>query len=600
MQLEDRIKCLKNKLECIGTRDLLGMISIHFLTFAKDAKGIAEQSDIFGKTKLMSPQKQYIYLAGLLMSTEDKSSGCATRGDDSRVYEEFENDVQEITLNYIRTFLDVDPKSTREDIERNLVSMDAFVSYFDMGILRYPEQTIELFRMLYSGFDAELEGLTGLTTADYIAFYELVSDTFAEAMSVSQYAVNDIKRLLDSFNPFAVDVEKEYDRFMSFAHGDASTKLQNAMDNMNSIKAKDVVKTFGKEKGEKLLEIFGLYRKARDFQYYNGKNPFAEKPLSWIDNGETLFIVHPQFLLNAIFEYVTNILENPNNHFAEKYKKAKADIVENQFLKMLKSIFGERTIYHTSVCEERGTKEHDIVVEFENYILIIEVKASKVREPFFNPEKGYVRVKDHFNSDVGIGGAYEQAIILKRFIESKEEVTLYENKKDRFEIHDISKKEILPIVFTLNQFGGLAINTSRLLEKDQHQPYPWVCNLHDLENIIEILNYLGKTPNDFIEYIIWRNQNHEKIIASDELDVIERYFIDEQIKVTKEWEYLFFPPNGPSLIDKIYYNKQGIPYDYTVTSTPSKKTPKIGRNEHCPCGSGKKFKKCCIGKGIYD
>ena len=598
--MEDRIKCLKNKLECIGTRDLLGMISIHFLTFAKDAKGIAEQSDIFGKTKLMSPQKQYIYLAGLLMSTEDKSSGCATRGDDSRVYEEFENDVQEITLNYIRTFLDVDPKSTREDIERNLVSMDAFVSYFDMGILRYPEQTIELFRMLYSGFDAELEGLTGLTTADYIAFYELVSDTFAEAMSVSQYAVNDIKRLLDSFNPFAVDVEKEYDRFMSFAHGDASTKLQNAMDNMNSIKAKDVVKTFGKEKGEKLLEIFGLYRKARDFQYYNGKNPFAEKPLSWIDNGETLFIVHPQFLLNAIFEYVTNILENPNNHFAEKYKKAKADIVENQFLKMLKSIFGERTIYHTSVCEERGTKEHDIVVEFENYILIIEVKASKVREPFFNPEKGYVRVKYHFNSDVGIGGAYEQAIILKRFIESKEEVTLYENKKDRFEIHDISKKEILPIVFTLNQFGGLAINTSRLLEKDQHQPYPWVCNLHDLENIIEILNYLGKTPNDFIEYIIWRNQNHEKIIASDELDVIERYFFDEQIKVTKEWEYLFFPPNGPSLIDKIYYNKQGIPYDYTVTSTPSKKTPKIGRNEHCPCGSGKKFKKCCIGKGIYD
>lgn len=598
--MEDRIKCLKNKLECIGTRDLLGMISIHFLTFAKDAKGIAEQSDIFGKTKLMSPQKQYIYLAGLLMSTEDKSSGCATRGDDSRVYEEFENDVQEITLNYIRTFLDVDPKSTREDIERNLVSMDAFVSYFDMGILRYPEQTIELFRMLYSGFDAELEGLTGLTTADYIAFYELVSDTFAEAMSVSQYAVNDIKRLLDSFNPFAVDVEKEYDRFMSFAHGDASTKLQNAMDNMNSIKAKDVVKTFGKEKGEKLLEIFGLYRKARDFQYYNGKNPFAEKPLSWIDNGETLFIVHPQFLLNAIFEYVTNILENPNNHFAEKYKKAKADIVENQFLKMLKSIFGERTIYHTSVCEERGTKEHDIVVEFENYILIIEVKASKVREPFFNPEKGYVRVKDHFNSDVGIGGAYEQAIILKRFIESKEEVILYENKKDRFEIHDISKKEILPIVFTLNQFGGLAINTSRLLEKDQHQPYPWVCNLHDLENIIEILNYLGKTPNDFIEYIIWRNQNHEKIIASDELDVIERYFFDEQIKVTKEWEYLFFPPNGPSLIDKIYYNKQGIPYDYTVTSTPSKKTPKIGRNEHCPCGSGKKFKKCCIGKGIYD
>ena len=27
---------------------------------------------------------------------------------------------------------------------------------------------------------------------------------------------------------------------------------------------------------------------------------------------------------------------------------------------------------------------------------------------------------------------------------------------------------------------------------------------------------------------------------------------------------------------------------------------KIGRNEPCPCGSGKKFKQCCMGKGVYD
>ncbi|MDK9721646.1 MAG: SEC-C metal-binding domain-containing protein [Rhodospirillales bacterium] len=23
-------------------------------------------------------------------------------------------------------------------------------------------------------------------------------------------------------------------------------------------------------------------------------------------------------------------------------------------------------------------------------------------------------------------------------------------------------------------------------------------------------------------------------------------------------------------------------------------TPKVGRNDLCPCGSGKKFKKCCL------
>jgi len=30
------------------------------------------------------------------------------------------------------------------------------------------------------------------------------------------------------------------------------------------------------------------------------------------------------------------------------------------------------------------------------------------------------------------------------------------------------------------------------------------------------------------------------------------------------------------------------------------KKSKIGRNDPCPCGSGKKFKKCCMEKGIYD
>lgn len=29
-------------------------------------------------------------------------------------------------------------------------------------------------------------------------------------------------------------------------------------------------------------------------------------------------------------------------------------------------------------------------------------------------------------------------------------------------------------------------------------------------------------------------------------------------------------------------------------------TKKPGRNDPCPCGSGKKFKKCCLGKGLYD
>ncbi|MGH7271990.1 MAG: SEC-C metal-binding domain-containing protein [Polyangiaceae bacterium] len=31
-----------------------------------------------------------------------------------------------------------------------------------------------------------------------------------------------------------------------------------------------------------------------------------------------------------------------------------------------------------------------------------------------------------------------------------------------------------------------------------------------------------------------------------------------------------------------------------LARTPPRAAPKIGRNDPCPCGSGKKFKKCCV------
>ena len=598
--MEEKIRALKDKLQNIETRDLLGMIGIHFMTFANDAMDFAIQSDMFNKTNLISPQKQYTYLAGLLMSTEDKSNGQITEMEENTIYSELENDVQEITLEYTKTFLDFSQSSNTDDIKRNLVSMDAFISYFDTGILRYPEQTINLIRTLYSVFDSELEKLTGLRTEDYIAFYQLVCDEFENAISSSKYAIANMTEFLSSLNPYSDDVEKENESLITFAQGSEGVNLQNAMDNLNIIKKSKVEEIFGKEKGTRLLDTFGLYRKMRDFLYYNEDNPFAEHPLCWIDNGDTLFIVHPVFLLNAIYNHITKILENPQNKFTEKYKKVKAEIVEHQFLGYFKRIFGDKAIYHTRVCEERGTKEHDILIEFHDYILIAEVKASKVREPFFNPQKSYKRIYDHYHSDSGIGGAYEQAINLKRFIDGQKDILLYENKSSKFQIQNISQKTILPIVLTLNQFGGLAVNTSLILNKDANEPYPWVCNWHDFENIIEILKYLHKGAKDFIDYLVWRIHNHVNIMSSDELDVIEGYFLNGQIKRKIRNSAVFFPPNGPSLIDKIYFEKHGIPYDYPNIKGVSKRKKKLGRNDPCPCGSGKKFKKCCLGKKIYD
>jgi len=46
---------------------------------------------------------------------------------------------------------------------------------------------------------------------------------------------------------------------------------------------------------------------------------------------------------------------------------------------------------------------------------------------------------------------------------------------------------------------------------------------------------------------------------------------------------------------KIEYLEDYDPFAAFMPTKPIRReTPKIGRNKKCPCGSGKKYKKCCL------
>jgi uncharacterized protein YecA (UPF0149 family) len=57
----------------------------------------------------------------------------------------------------------------------------------------------------------------------------------------------------------------------------------------------------------------------------------------------------------------------------------------------------------------------------------------------------------------------------------------------------------------------------------------------------------------------------------------------------------------PSVVRALNELSVGLDAPWTVTvvgdeaRTYTRASPKIGRNEPCPCGSGKKYKKCCLG-----
>jgi uncharacterized protein YecA (UPF0149 family) len=83
----------------------------------------------------------------------------------------------------------------------------------------------------------------------------------------------------------------------------------------------------------------------------------------------------------------------------------------------------------------------------------------------------------------------------------------------------------------------------------------------------------------------WRRERSTLITdAIDELEGWVCFHPDEYAPVkpaTEELPMTLPPESSPALPD------------YYEPPRPVVSPPKIGRNEPCPCGSGKKFKKCC-------
>ncbi|MDP6121128.1 MAG: SEC-C metal-binding domain-containing protein, partial [Rhodospirillales bacterium] len=65
----------------------------------------------------------------------------------------------------------------------------------------------------------------------------------------------------------------------------------------------------------------------------------------------------------------------------------------------------------------------------------------------------------------------------------------------------------------------------------------------------------------------------------------------------------FFTYTKPYIEKMAAMSRSGAPAEQIrrmVRTEESKATGQTGRNAPCPCGSGKKYKKCCLGKLSFD
>jgi preprotein translocase subunit SecA len=101
-----------------------------------------------------------------------------------------------------------------------------------------------------------------------------------------------------------------------------------------------------------------------------------------------------------------------------------------------------------------------------------------------------------------------------------------------------------------------------------------------MEKLVTVSTIMGVT---FPEYPIWKREVEEKLARRERRMNKMRGFAHAPAEPISQ------PTAAPSKEQGDFLDRKPAPFIRTE--------PQVGRNDPCPCGSGKKFKKCCMSRG---
>ena len=560
-ELESKIDNLKEIISKVNTIEILLAINHETLIVRENYQE---------RIGLTSPFSQFQYLYGLAVSTEKIPDIVPL---DDELWGEIKKLLNQIFYCYGYIFFPKEYKS-KENINMKLleeseISISAFIEYFNNFMLCYVEQIVDRIKRWFKKYDNLIKIETNCSVDDFLDFYGFIVKSAQKKWKLLYKIRENIDEISRELNEGLC--LSEFDCFLKkISLSRNLEKLEKEFDKVCMFSVSDIKKRFGEEKTIAFLNLFTISENSQNFRYYTEENPVSTHPIFKI-NDQSLLNLNNRFLMNAIYILLNNILEKSTEK--GKFFKTRSIESENKTIGIFKDLFKNRADYFQNIFEEPNKQfEHDILINFEKIIFIIEVKSSKKREPLRDPKRAFKRIEDDFKRENGIQKAYEQALHLKNRILNNKKTILFDGRGNvTTEILRDSVNEIYLICVTRESFGIIATNLSLLLTKPDEEKYPWCVNIFDLETIIDGFCYKKLKPENFIYYLKKRSELHKVIYAIDELD-IAGYFLcygDFKDIESKSVDRFFLSPTYCDIFDKIYFEKRGINYNFEVDEKPS-------------------------------
>lgn len=552
MSLKEKSEQLKELISSYDAQWLLGDLS--FLMHS----GRERAHDQLGQ--LSSPMRQLYYLVGLNVST-NKDNGQDYVYNPAK-WAEIVRLLNEIEIEYLGQLLKYNENDDATEWKKvRDVAVPSFLSYFNVGQLNFEEQIINWVDDLFTHFDDYFFKQYGLKTNDFILFYEsldrVIQNNFqghttnSELLRENWADYTNIKSGINESLPafFRESMPKDFEIMSKFMidHGmkDRFYPKELIMENLSL------------DKINKILEFISIKREERAFTYYtetNPGNPLYDFPILNLENG-----MYQVFEVKQVIHSINNWLEKEVTKTIDKldkYLKVKGNLLENNIIDLFKKFFENNITvfesYYINGCEQ------DVLIIWQDYAFIIEAKGYNLREPFRNPEKAFVRIKDDFKKSIGYG--YEQTFRVESIILQNEPLIIQDQQGKVIEIIDTNTiKECFSIIVNINSFGLVQNDLSYLLDVKEEDVYPWAVKYDDLEIFILTMIAQGKKPNFFIDFLLFRENLHGKVTCSDELEICGGYLLKKiNPKRVKYYDTVKTEPEYGDIFDVQYRKTLGI------------------------------------------
>lgn len=512
---------------------------------------------------LMSPLKQMYFLLGLMLSTSEPENPARFGPDE---WQRSVGLLDSIFASYARMYFPNEedlPDLSEQWWKVREVAMPVFLHRFNTGILASVEQLAGRIRRYISPFDERLRDEIGVSASDALAIAKWISTSLQTAAD----ELVEARRAARTANLASFERAIMAGRSLNEAAREAARAEQRSLSNELPSRLEDFLKVhldalsehFGPATANAFWNSFVSKRgEAASFNYLTERNLAEKRPLFQLQDSVAFCP-----LVNALYSAILTVAEDRllTSEARESFLRHRDKALEREVEEVLRRLFSESGHFYAGVFETPTLQyEHDLVVRWDDYVFVVEAKASPPIEPHRNPEQSFTRLKRAFQSDRGLQKAFDQGNRIRRQLRSGEAVHLYNSEREHVTTIEPTELERTHLIcVTRDDFGPLAVNLSLLLEKDEEDPYPWAVNILDLHNLVDAWVYFDWAANQLVRYLDLRIGLHGKVFASDELEVAGFFVRHGGLEplVAAEADLIQLVPSYSDVFDGIYRAQQG-------------------------------------------